>query len=178
MPRAKKYRSAASLMRAAEKYFRSISRTEAVVEPVPTGRLDRYGHELVEMKKVLNDEGEEVAVRRFLEPPRITAMCRSMGISRTTWAKYVSGEGAADEREAEEWRSVGEYAREVCEDWLRGELLTRTKGVTGVLSELRANYGHRDTVSAEVVPVSTAAAPTLADLTEALRELGLGIDEG
>ena len=178
MPRAKKYRSAASLMRAAEKYFRSISRTEAVVEPVPTGRLDRYGHEICEMRKVLNDEGEEVTVRRFLEPPRITAMCRSMGISRTTWAKYVSGEGAADEREAEEWRSVGEYAREVCEDWLRGELLTRTKGVTGVLSELRANYGHRDTVSAEVVPVGTASPPTLADLTEALRELGVVIDEG
>lgn len=108
----------------------------------------------------------------FLEPPRITAMCRSMGISRTTWAKYVSGEGAADEREAEEWRSVGEYAREVCEDWLRGELLTRTKGVTGVLSELRANYGHRDTVSTEVVPSGAAPPPTLADLTEAAARAG------
>ena len=118
MPRAKKYRSAASLMRAAEKYFRSISRTEAVVEPVPTGRLDRYGHEVCEMRKVLNDEGEEVTVRRFLEPPRITAMCRSIGISRTTWAKYVSGEErrtSERRRNGEAWASMrARYARIGC----------------------------------------------------------------
>lgn len=118
MPRAKKYRSAASLMRAAEKYFRSISRTKTMVEPVPTGRLDRYGHEICEMRKVLNDEGEEVTVRRFLEPPRITAMCRSMGISRTTWRNTCpERERRTSEklRSGEAWASMrARYARIGC----------------------------------------------------------------
>lgn len=178
MPRAKRYGSAAALRRAAEKYFRSISRTETVTELVPTGSLDRYGHEICEPRPVVDDDGCEMKTVRFYEPPRITAMCRSMGISRQTWSKYVSGAYALTEAEAEEWRAVGEYARERCEDWLRGELLTRTKGVAGVLSELRANYGHRDASPADLPVGGVQTPPTIDEMVRTLRELGVDVDEG
>ena len=86
------------------------------MEPYDTGRKDKYGHTIFEYRSVLNDEGEEITYREFIVAPRMTALCRYLGISAQTWARYASGEGAADEAEARRWREVCENAKAVCED--------------------------------------------------------------
>lgn len=173
----RKYRTPKALEKAVEAYFRSISRTRTATEPYDTGRTDKYGHPIMGCRAVYNDEGEEITYREFIVAPRMTALCRHLGICAQTWARYASGEGAADEAEARRWREVCENAKAVCEDYLKGELITRHKGVTGIMFELKANYGYTDRQEIEIKHPSES--PMTLDEREAvLRRLGISVGAG
>lgn len=175
--RRKKYATPKSLETAIEKYIKTISRIRTVTEMVPTGDLDEYGHPIMTARAVINDEGEEIRYREFVIPPRMTALQRYLGITAQTWSRYASGEGAANEEEAERWREVCAYAKAVCEDYLKGELISRHKGVTGIMFELKANYGYSDKQEIEIKRPQDK--PITMDEREAiLRGLGVPIGEG
>lgn len=171
----KKYKTPAALGSAIRKYFTKISRTVVAKESVPTGRYDKYGHEIMNLVPVLNDAGEEIRYREFIVPPRITALCRELKISKSTWERYASGEAASDAAEADAWREVCEDARAVCEDWLKSEVLTRRKGVTGIMFELKANYGYSERAEIELKRSPSFTEVTMDEREAVLRRLGLDL---
>lgn len=128
--RPKAYQTPAALQRAVEGYFQSISREVTVKEPVDTGRRDEQGHVVFEWIPVKTDAGEEIRKREFAVPPTVTGLCRALGISRQTWVNY-----GADK----EYAPVVERAKAVITGWLEEQLLTRSKGVQGVMFALQ-NY--------------------------------------
>lgn len=130
--RKKKY-SAATLRKAVDRYFQSISRVADVTEEVWTGELDENGHRVYERVPVKNQLGETVRRVEFLLPPEEGALCRALGISTTTWESYGRTEGMAE---------IVEDAKDTIRAWLWREMLTRSgKDVKGIQFNLENNYG-------------------------------------
>ena len=113
--------SAKGLEEAVDAYFRRISKLVQVT--LPDGYL------------ATNADGECVWKLVYFVPPSITALCLELEIDRRTWANY-----AADKTKG----PVVERARARIEAYLQEQLLTREKGVQGVIFNLTANYGWRD----------------------------------
>ena len=109
------------LEEAVDAYFRRISKLVQVT--MPDGSL------------ATNADGECVWRLVYFVPPSITALCLELEIDRRTWANY-----AADKTKG----PVVERARARIEAYLQEQLLTREKGVQGVIFNLTANYGWRD----------------------------------
>lgn len=175
MARERRFTSPAKLRRQIEAYFLSISRTVPVTERVPTGELDKYGHPLFSEEPVKNDAGEVILRREYVIAPRMTALRLYLGISAATWGRYASGEMGRDEVESAEFIRVCEQARDQIEDWLRGEKLTRTKGLAGVLHELEVNYGDK---CERRITVESSSPMSLGEVETVLREIGVqGIGE-
>ena len=147
MGRKRKY-TPNQLFAAVKAYLRRISRTVNVKEPVDNGERDSKGHVVYAYIEVRNDDGELIEQREYLVPPTITGMCRELDISRDTWARY-----AADERYAD----AVELARSAVQDYLERELLTRTKGMQGVIFALQANFGMSEKRVVELGPRAAAA---------------------
>lgn len=135
----KKYKSAAALRRASEKYFNSISRTVPAAELYNTGEKDEWGHFVFEKRKILNDAGEEIRYIEYAIPPSITAMCIFLGISRETWRRYISSD--------EEWGAVGVWVKQKIRSYLLHELMTRTKGIRAVEINLERNYSEGEDIA-------------------------------
>ena len=136
MGRYKIYRTASSLEQGVESYFRSISRTETVKEPVGTGQFDRYGHEIMRMDPVLNDDGEEMRQRVFHIPPTRGGLCEYLGISNNTWTRYC------DSEENPKFAEICEWAEDQLLNWRNGQLLIRSgKHIRGLEVEMNLNFG-------------------------------------
>ncbi len=148
----KKYKTAAALRRACEKYFNSISRTVPAVELYNTGEKDEWGHFIFDKRKIFNDAGEEIKYIEYAVPPSITAMCIFLGISRETWRRYVGTD--------EEWAAVGAWVKQKIRAFLLHELMTRTKGIRAVEINLERNYSEGDEI---VVGSSGGVAELTAD---------------
>lgn len=118
--RPKKY-TKKGLREAIERYFRSISRKIPARDD--TGGIIR------------NDDGEEIKVVQFVVPPSVTGMCLYLGIDRSTWQNY------ADAALHPELAGICQGARTRIEAYLEQELLTREKGVQGIIFNLQNNYG-------------------------------------
>lgn len=129
---------ARTLEAAIERYFASISRTEKV--------CDEAGNVLY------NDLGEAIVATVYVVPPKVSGLCLYLGIDRSTWANYCDAE------QHPELASVVQRAQMQMEDYLVGELLTRTKGVQGVIFNLQNNYGWREKREVEVGPATRRAA--------------------
>lgn len=132
MARQKKYKTASALDRKVNAYFRSISRTITVMERVETGQYTEKGKPIYEIRKVLNDDEEEIRVIQFLVPPSISGLCLYLGISRQTWANYAS---------QEEFLDTTMRARARIEAYLEGELVSREKNTAGIQFNLEHNHG-------------------------------------
>lgn len=113
--------TAKSLEEAVDGYFRRISKLVQVT--LPDGSL------------ATNADGDCVWKMVYFVPPSITALCLELEIDRRTWANY-----AADEKKGK----IVELARARIEAYLQEQLLTREKGIQGVIFNLTANYGWRD----------------------------------
>lgn len=127
--RPKKY-TKKGLREAIERYFRSISRTIPARDD--TGGIIR------------NDDGEEIKVVRFVVPPSVTGMCLYLGIDRSTWQNY------ADAALHPELAGICQGARTRIEAYLEQELLTREKGVQGIIFNLQNNYGWKQKQEVEL----------------------------
>lgn len=132
MARQKKYKTAAALNKKVEAYFRSISRTISITEPLETGQYTQKGKPIYKHVPVLNDDGEEIRVIQFLVPPSISGLCLYLGISRQTWSSY-SGQ--------EEFLDTTMRARARVEAYLEGELVSREKNTAGIQFNLEHNHG-------------------------------------
>ena len=135
MPQRMKYGSSKAREAAARRYFDGISRVKTVTEQVPTGEIDRYGHQVFREETVVNALGEPVRITEFVEPPTVGGLCAALGISRTTWMHYHSGKT----QEAAEWID------DVLRTWNERELLTREgRNIQGIVFNLKNNYGYSD----------------------------------
>lgn len=144
MGRPRKY-TAAALRKGVDAYFRSISRTRAATEMAPTGEVDRYGHPVLEPKKILNDNGEEIKVLEYVVPPTTASLCRYLGISHQTWAEY------SDHEKHPEFRDSTTRARERMREYNEQELLTRPgKDVKGIIFNLQNNFGYSEKREVEI----------------------------
>lgn len=156
MGRYKIYRSTRELTAAVEGYFRSISRTETVMEPVGTGELDKYGHEIMGLQPVLNDDGEEIRQRVFHIPPTRGGMCAYLGISNNTWLRYC------DREENPKFAEITEWAEDQLLNWRTGQLLVRSgKHIRGLELEMDMNFGRRSTQTVEIRSVTRGNAEEL-----------------
>jgi len=135
----KKYKTAAALRRACEKYFNSISRTVPATELYNTGEKDEWGHFIFDKRKILNDAGEEIRYIEYAVPPSIAAMCLYLGICTETWRRYISAD--------EEWKAVGTWVRLTIRAYLLHEHMTRTKGIRAVEINLERNYSEGEDVA-------------------------------
>ena len=127
--RPKKY-TKKGLREAIERYFRSISRTIPARDD--TGGIIR------------NDDGEEIKVVQFVVPPSVTGMCLYLGIDRSTWQNY------ADAALHPELAGICQGARTRIEAYLEQELLTREKGVQGIIFNLQNYFGWKQKQEGEL----------------------------
>lgn len=128
--RPKKYKSKKALADAIDGYFRSISRTIEVKD--------------VTGETVYNDDGESIRRVQFVVPPSISGLCIHLGIDRSTWQNYCDGDLHP------EFREVTALTRGRIEAWLEEQLLTREKGVQGIIFNLQNNYGWRQKQEVEL----------------------------
>ena len=135
LARYKTYRTAKQLWEGVEGYFDSISRLEDVTVMVGTGRIDKYGHEIMVAAPVKTDSGKVIQERIFYVPPTRGDLCEYLGISRDTWARYC------DEDANPQFAEVTEWAEDRLRSWRDKELLKRSsKMTTGLIHDLDLNY--------------------------------------
>lgn len=116
-----KYKTAKSLRKAVDKYFRSIS----VKVPMTTLTGD----------PILNEDGKPVIKTEYIIPPQIPAMCLELGITDRTWRRYC------DKELHPEFEDVTEEAMLRFKAYLVDQSLTREKGLQGILFNLEVNHG-------------------------------------
>lgn len=127
--RPKKY-SKKALRDAIERYFGSISRTV-------------YARDDTD-QKIYNDDGEEITRTEYITPPGVSSLCLYLGIDRSTWQNY------ADPELHPEFRGVTADARARIEAYLEEQLLTREKGLQGIIFNLQNNYGWKQKQEVEL----------------------------
>lgn len=132
----KKY-TANTLRKAVESYFAGITRDRIVTEPVPTGRLDGYGHPIFEEQPVKNGLGYYVMVTEYLVPPSLGAMTEALGIHRSTWDNW------RDKEKYPEFQDVVAWADDRILAWKEEQVLTRPgKNLKGIIWDLDNNHGY------------------------------------
>lgn len=140
----KKY-TAASLQKAVDRYFRSISREKTVTEDVATGRKDSMGHEIYEQQPVVNGLGEKLKITEYLIPPTVGSLSAFLGVHRSTWNAWC------DSTMYPEFQDVTQDAMGRIHAYLEQESLTRPgKDLKGVIFNLENNYGYKEQKSLEL----------------------------
>lgn len=133
MGRKKKYTPKA-LREAVSRYFDSISREVTVMEKLPTGKKDGWGHEIYEEKPVTNKLGEEVKITEYVVPPMLEDLCLHLKIHSSTWSRW------SDKRKYPELAEIIEDVRDRLLAWNKSQVVTR-KNVRGVIWNLEVNLG-------------------------------------
>lgn len=132
----KKY-TAKSLRKAVEGYFAAITRDRIVTEPVPTGRMDGYGHPVFQEQPVKNSLGAFVLVTEYLVPPSIGALAIALGIHRSTWDNWH------DREKYPEFQEIVTWADDKILAWKEEQVLTRPgKNLKGIIWDLDNNHGY------------------------------------
>lgn len=137
--RTKKYKSAAALLKAVDKYFDKISREIDVTELVPL--LDDDGHAVMGKRgpiyvqeKVRDNSGNVMRKLQYTVPPSLAALCLDIGISSVTWAAYSDDDDLGP---------VCAYAKLRVEAYLTEQVNIRDRP-QGVIFNLQNNYGWRE----------------------------------
>ena len=150
----KKIYSPEQLEKAVARYFKKISRLKTVTELVPTGELDKYGHEILKAEPVRNLDGEEIQQLEYLITPCVRTLCDFLGIERTTWARYCANP---------EYSNTTTHVRGRFQSWLEQQLDEREdRRLGGIKFNLENNYGYRNRVDVS----SETMEDYLAKLTE------------
>lgn len=132
----KKY-TAKRLQKAVENYFDAITRQKIVTEPVPTGKLDKYGHPICTEQPVKNGLGAFVMVTEYLVPPSKGALAIALGIHRSTWDNWH------DKEMYPEFQEIVTWADDKILAWNEEQVLIRPgKNLKGIIWNLDNNYGY------------------------------------
>lgn len=137
--RTKKYRTAAALLKAVDKYFDKISRIVNATEIEPLidddGRVVMGKKGPIYVHKIIcNQKGEPYKKLEYIVPPSLAALCLDLGISQVTWAAYSDDD---------ELGSVCAYAKLRVEAYLTEQVNIRDRP-QGVIFNLQNNYGWRE----------------------------------
>lgn len=152
--RPRKYKTPAALSRAVEAYFLSITREAKLTEWVDTGERTPRGKPVLAERDVLGADGQPVYRTVYTSPPTVTGLCLALGISRDTWENYA-GDAAYSG-----YADVCRAAKLRLEAYLEEELLSREKGVQGIIFNLQNNYGWREKREVELGEATRRAVRT------------------
>ena len=140
----KKFKTGRAFRKAVESYFATITREKNVTERVPTGRLDRYGHPVMEEREVRNRLGDPVTVVDYLVPPSWGDLAEFLGVHRSTLTAWL------DAAQYPEFSDTAMWARGRIHAYLERESLTREgKDLKGVLFNLENNFGYAEKVDVQ-----------------------------
>lgn len=109
---------------AVERYFDSI--TSVVDVKDENGKL------------ILNRLGEPIRHTIYFVPPSVSGICVALEIDRSTFDNYANDENHP------EYGKVINWAKQLIRAYLEEELLTRRKGIQGVIFNLQNNFDWRD----------------------------------
>lgn len=115
--RPRKY-TAKAFRDAVESYFRSISRRVQA--------KDEAGEVILDM------DGQPIWLTQYIKPPDIAALCLHLKIDEKTWNNYSH---------RQETEAICASAKLRCKAWNLEQLVTRDKGLQGLIFNLQANYG-------------------------------------
>jgi hypothetical protein len=131
--RPRKFKNVNELETAINDYFLNITTTYQVFDTVIVGENEE-GKVITEQKPSLNNAGREIYRTNYIEIPSIIGLCRHIGICKDTWNEYSNKKGFSDPIKR---------AKERIEQYLE-EQLYRKEQVTGVIFNLKNNYGWKD----------------------------------
>jgi hypothetical protein len=135
MPKPKSY-TPEELEIGCNKYFNSITLTKPVFEKVIVGFEDEEKKKpIFDDVQVVNNEGEQVYTTCWYSKPTILGLCEHLKIDRKTLLNY--------ERNDEYFHTV-KMAKERIEQFLENELFREQGQVTGVIFNLKNNFGWKD----------------------------------
>jgi hypothetical protein len=128
-----KYSAAEELQRKIQHYFDSITITRPVFDTVFDGK-DEDGNDIFKQVSRRNNAGEQVYTTIYYENPSVLAMCRHLDIHRDTLCEYEKNPAFSD---------TIKRAKAKIEEYLE-EQLYRREQVTGIIFNLKNNFGWRD----------------------------------
>ena len=118
-----------------EKYFDSIKITSPLTENIIDGYEDAEKKKPIFIKvPVVNDAGEQVYTKKYVEIPTITGLCVFLGITRETLMNY---------EKREDFFGTIKIAKLIIENYAENELF-KDKGHVGVIFNLKNNFGWKD----------------------------------
>ena len=122
-----------------ERYFKSITITKPMMESIKVGE-DKDGKVIYDKQEVLSDLGEPIMYKEYVDHPSLGKLALYLGIHRETLLNYS--------KEPEYFDTIKE-ARERIENYLEDKLY-RTSQVTGIIFNLKNNFGWKDKSEVEV----------------------------
>lgn len=138
-----KFAKPSDLAEKIQAYFDSITVERQLTERVPVegetiivagNKVQKY-----ETRPVLDASGEPVVRVEYIRPATVTGMCLFLGITRNTLKQYKKKDGFSD---------VIEMAKMRLENYLEEKL--EGNCVTGIIFNLKNNYGWKDKVEQEI----------------------------
>lgn len=146
----RKYKSARTLEKAVQNYWKSISFEKPVIISTPTGEVDERGNVKFVTKMLTMGEdgrvrvdglGKPRTVVEYIEEPSAAGLCLFLGISKDTWARYA---------ESEDLGPICAKFKLRMESHLLSKLDGNSvKNVQGVIFNLKNNYGYQDRCEVE-----------------------------
>lgn len=103
--------------------------------------LDQNGHAKQKRVAVLDMNGQPIRRIAWVIPPSLASLCLSLGIDKSTFARYASVQpsGLLSEEDALEYRATAAWAKACMEAFLEEQLTT--KNYRGAMFNLQENYG-------------------------------------
>jgi len=119
-------------------YFDTITIDAPAFDYVVIGKDDE-DKDILDKVPRLNNAGEQVVNREYLQNPSILGLCLHIGISRETLCRYEDKEG---------YRDTVKEAKLKVEQYLADQL-NRTTQVAGIIFNLKNNFGWKDVQTVE-----------------------------
>lgn len=142
--RPRKFKSVKELEKLIEDYFNTITITYFVFDNIEAGE-DAEGKTLYKKVPRLNNAGNQIVRTDYIEIPSILALCRYLDTDRKTLLEYEA---------LEEFSNTIKRAKERIELYLE-EQLYRKEQVTGVIFNLKNNFGWKDKQEVETTGETT-----------------------
>ena len=149
------------------RYFGSITIDEMVTESLLVGFEDEEKKKpIYESRPVFDNNGEPRMRTRYFEHPSVIAMCLYMGISRDTLSEYAK---------RPEFSDAIKSARGKIERYLE-DLLAKEQGqVTGIIFNLKNNFGWVDKQEVESTNVNFNHEMSVEEANEYLKSQGVKV---
>lgn len=176
--RPRKYKSSQELSEAIDKYFGSITITTPRMQKVKVGEEpDPKDPEkmkpIYEDQPVLNDNGDQIYYKDYIDIPSILGLSLFLGIDRHT-LQYYEENPLTDEDGAviDDYSTTIKKARQKIEKYVSDQL-HREKNVTGIIFNLKNNFGWVDKQEVESTNVNLNHEMTDEEAEKILKQHGI-----
>jgi hypothetical protein len=132
----RRYEKPEDLEAAIDLYFNRITSTELEWDNVIAGYSDKAKKKpIIEQRPRLNNAGEQLSRTVYHENPSIMGLCRHIGILPETLSEYEKRDG---------YTATVKRAKKSIEEYAADQLNRREGQVTGIIFNLKNNFGWTD----------------------------------